>query len=386
MAWDYIIVGAGSAGCALAHRLSAKPGNKVLVLEGGGNDTSPLVRIPAGEIKAILNPRFNWMYMSEADPSLNGRDAMWPGGKVLGGSSSINGMIYLRGQPRGLRRLGPPDRQHRRVELPGRAALLQAHGEQPARAKRVSRRQRPARGLRRADAASAGPRLLRRREGDRHPPSIRTSTASVRRAPAPTRGRCVSAAATARPAHFLRPVMDRPNLSVETEAKVDKVVFEEGPARAPSSTAGAAREARGHGGRRKLSFPPAPSPRRRSCCAQGSGRGTISPNSASPWSRSRRGSATTCRSIRRPGWPAMSTFSTYNTEVTPSGWVRPRPQLAAARQGAGREPHRPGGGFRLAPGRKRKSGPTSRSTSSRPVTTSARTASSCWTARPSPCR
>ena len=98
MAWDYIIVGAGSAGCVLANRLSAKPECKVLLLEAGGRDSSPYVRIPAGEIKAIMSPRLNWQYQSEPDPSLNGRADMWAGSKVLGGSSSINGMVYLRGQ------------------------------------------------------------------------------------------------------------------------------------------------------------------------------------------------------------------------------------------------------------------------------------------------
>ena len=98
MAWDYIICGAGSAGCVLANRLSTDPSIKVLLLEAGGSDNTPLVRIPAAEIKAIMNSGLNWKYQSEPDPSLNGRADMWPGGKVLGGSSSINGMVYLRGQ------------------------------------------------------------------------------------------------------------------------------------------------------------------------------------------------------------------------------------------------------------------------------------------------
>ena len=98
MEWDYVIAGGGTAGCVLANRLSADGRSNVLMLEAGGSDRTPIVRIPAGEIYAIASPRYNWNYDAEPDPSLASRVTKWPGGKVLGGSSSINGMIYLRGQ------------------------------------------------------------------------------------------------------------------------------------------------------------------------------------------------------------------------------------------------------------------------------------------------
>jgi len=98
MAWDYIVVGGGTAGCVLANRLSADGKSRILILEAGGSDRTPVVRIPAGEIFAIASQRYNWNYDAEPDPSLNDRVTKWPGGRVLGGSSSINGMIYLRGQ------------------------------------------------------------------------------------------------------------------------------------------------------------------------------------------------------------------------------------------------------------------------------------------------
>ncbi len=96
--YDYIIVGAGTAGCLLANRLTRKKGTTVLLIEAGGKDDYLWIHIPVGYLHCIGNPRTDWLYKTEPDPGLNGRSLVYPRGKVLGGSSSINGMIYMRGQ------------------------------------------------------------------------------------------------------------------------------------------------------------------------------------------------------------------------------------------------------------------------------------------------
>jgi choline dehydrogenase len=97
--YDYVIVGAGTAGCVLANRLSADGKTRVLLLEAGGSDQIVWIQLPIGYGRTFFDRQINWMYDTQPVPGLGGRESYWPRGKVIGGSGSINAMVHVRGQP-----------------------------------------------------------------------------------------------------------------------------------------------------------------------------------------------------------------------------------------------------------------------------------------------
>ena len=222
--WDYVIVGAGSAGCVLADRLTASGKYRVLVLEAGPADTNPWIKIPIGYSRTISDPSVNWCYETEPEPELNGRRVYYPLGKVLGGGSSINAQAYVRGQPEdydGWAAAGNPGwawkdvlplfkRQERR-EGPGDQAY---HGyDGPLSVSNIAYRSPITEAIRHAAIEAGIPENNDYNGATQEGVSYFQFTVRKGR-------RCSAAVA------FLRPAMKRPNLQVITEARSTGLIFE----------------------------------------------------------------------------------------------------------------------------------------------------------------
>jgi len=225
--FDYIVVGGGSAGCVLANRLSADPCNRVLLLEAGGKDDYIWIRVPVGYLYCIGNPRTDWCFSTQAEEGLGGRALKYPRGRVLGGSSSINGMIYMRGQAAdydGWRQAGNqgwswnevlPYFKRAEDHYEGASACHGAGGE--IRVERQRLRWDILEAFRDACGEYGIPHVTDFNTGDNEGAAFFQVTQR--------KGWRWSASDA-----FLKPVRSRANLKVETGAVVDKVIVEHGRA------------------------------------------------------------------------------------------------------------------------------------------------------------
>ncbi|MCD1633286.1 choline dehydrogenase [Martelella mediterranea] len=221
--FDYIVVGAGSAGCVLAARLSEDPNATVLLLEAGGKDSSFWIHIPVGYGKTIVDPRVNWKFKTDPNPALNGREIYWPRGRVLGGSSSINGLIYIRGQAEDYdhwRQLGNPGWSYDDVLPYFRKAEDQENGPDqyhgrggPLAVTNLTERNP----LCDAFIGSAGAQGIPRNDdfNGAEQEGAGYFQATIRN------GRRASAATA-----YLKPAMTRTNLTVATNAEAERILFD----------------------------------------------------------------------------------------------------------------------------------------------------------------